>query len=95
MLGMAGGALSSPCATPVLVAILAFVAGQGNIVWGIGLLAAYAVGHSTLVFLAGISVAFVRSLSSSPSTERISRVLKTFLGLCALAGALYLFYLGF
>lgn len=95
LVGMAGGALSSPCATPVLVAILAFVAGQGNIVWGIGLLTAYAVGHCTLVFLAGISIAFVHSLSASPSTERISRILKTFLGFCALAGALYLFYIGF
>jgi len=95
LIGMAGGALSSPCATPVLVAILAFVAGQGNIIWGIGLLAAYAVGHSTLVFLAGISVAFVRSLSSSPATERTGRILRYFLGICALLGALYLFYLGF
>ncbi len=95
LLGMAGGALSSPCATPVLIAILAFVAGQGNILWGILLLAAYAVGHCTLVFLAGISVGFVRSLSASPATERMGRVLKSILGLCALAVALYLFYLGF
>lgn len=95
LVGIAGGALSSPCATPVLIAILTYVAGKGNMLLGIGLLAAYAVGHCTLVFLAGSSIGFVRSLSVSPATEKTSRALRLFLGACALALALYLFYLGF
>ena len=32
--GVLGGLFSSPCATPVLIALLAIAAGQGNILWG-------------------------------------------------------------
>ena len=32
--GMLGGLFSSPCATPVLVALLAVAAGGGNLLWG-------------------------------------------------------------
>ena len=95
LVGMVGGVLSSPCATPVLIAILTFVAGQGNIVLGIGLLGTYAVGHCTLLFLAGTSIGFVQSLVSSPATEKHGRFLKVVFGILVLLLALYFFYLGF
>lgn len=95
LVGMVGGILSSPCATPVLIAILTFVAGQGNIALGIGLLAVYAIGHCTLLFLAGTSIGFVQSMASSSSTERYGRLLKTIFGILVFALALYFFYLGF
>lgn len=94
-LGILGGILSSPCATPVLIAILTFVAGQGNIVWGIGLLGTYAIGHCTLLFLAGTSVGIVQNLASSPNTERFGKILKIILGILVLLLAMYMFYLGF
>lgn len=95
LIGMMGGVLCSPCATPVLVAILSFVAVQGNIFLGIGLLGAYSIGHCTLIFLAGTSVGFVQNLAASPATERLGKILKVVLGLLVLALALYMFYLGF
>ena len=95
LLGIFGGILSSPCATPVLIVILTFVAGQGNIWRGIGLLGAYAIGHCTLLFLAGTSVGIVQELASSPRTEHLGKILKVILGILVLLLALYMFYLGF
>ncbi len=95
LLGILGGVFASPCATPVLIAILTFVAGQGNLGLGVGLLAFYAVGHSTLIFLAGTSVGLVQNLSASPRTEALGKILKVILGIIVLLLALYLFYLGF
>jgi cytochrome c biogenesis protein CcdA len=94
LLGIVGGALSSPCATPVLAAILAFVAGEGNIYLGIGLLAVYSIGHCALLLIAGTSVGVVNRLASSPHTENWGKVLKGLLGLLMIALAFYLFYLG-
>ena len=36
--GILGGIFSSPCATPVLIALLALVAAQGKLLWGVLLL---------------------------------------------------------
>lgn len=95
LLGILGGVFASPCATPVLIAILTFVAGQGSLGLGIGLLAFYAVGHSTLVFLAGTSVGLVQNLTQSSRTEKLGKILRVLLGILVLLLALYLFYLGF
>lgn len=94
-LGVLGGVLSSPCATPVLAAILAFVAGQGNIALGVGLLAVYSIGHCVLLLIAGTSVGFVQKLAASPSTEKWGKILKICFGIIILMFALYLFYTGF
>ena len=94
-LGILGGVLSSPCATPVLAAILAFVAGQGNIALGVAFLAVYAVGHCALILIAGTSVGFVQKLAASPNTEKIGKVLKFVFGILVILLALYLFYIGF
>lgn len=94
-LGILGGILSSPCATPVLVAILAFVAGQGNILLGVALLAVYAIGHCALILIAGTSIGFVQKLVVNPRTERIGKILKIGFGMLVLVLAMYLFYIGF
>jgi len=94
LLGIVGGVLSSPCATPVLVAILAFIAGEGNIYLGIGLLAAYAIGYCVLILIAGTSVGFVKNVAASPHTEKWGRVFKGILGVLVIILAFYLFYLG-
>lgn len=94
-LGILGGALSSPCSTPVLAAILAFVAQKGNIALGALMLLFYSIGHSLLVLLAGTSVGFVQQLSLSSKTTVVGKVLKIILGILVLILGLYLFYLGF
>jgi len=94
VLGILGGALSSPCATPVLAAILTFVAGKANITLGIGMLLLYSLGHCALIILAGTSVGFVEHLSSSPKTVKVGNALRLFLGVLIILLGIYLFSLG-
>lgn len=93
--GILGGIFSSPCSTPVLIALLAIVAGSGNIVWGILLLLIYSLGHSILVIIAGTSVGFVQKLSQSDKHGKVSKIMKIFMGILILLIGLYMFYLGF
>lgn len=93
-LGILGGLLSSPCATPVLIAILAFVAGKGNIVLGIFMLFLYSIGHCALILIAGTSVGFVEAISSSNSTMMFGKILKLVLAICIILLGFYLIYIG-
>lgn len=93
--GILGGFFSSPCATPVLVVLLATVAKEGNLLWGALLLLIYSIGHSTLVLVAGTSVGFVQKVSSSEKYGKLSIILKTVMGIFIMIIALYMFYLGF
>lgn len=93
--GILGGFFSSPCATPVLVALLAMVAEKGSLLWGILLLLLYSLGHSFLVLIAGTSIGFVHKLSSSEKYGGASKILKIIMGLLIMLIAFYMFYLGF
>ena len=93
--GILGGLFASPCATPVLVVLLAIVVNEGNLLWGIVLLLLYSIGHSVLVVLAGTSMGFVQKLTSSSRYGTLSQALKIFTGCMILLLSLYMFYLGF
>lgn len=93
--GMLGGLFSSPCATPVLVALLAIAAGSGSLLWGALLMLVYGVGHGALAVLAGSSIGAVNKLMQSERYGALSRVLKIVMGVLILLIGLYLFYLGF
>jgi cytochrome c-type biogenesis protein len=86
-LGLLTGTASSPCATPVLAVILAYVSTQGDILYGGSLLFAYAVGHCALIFVAGLSIGLTESIVSSKSMNKFSLYSKKLSGaLLALAG---------
>jgi len=93
--GILGGVFSSPCSTPVLIALLAIVAGKGSLVWGILLLLLYSIGHGILAVIAGTSVGFVQKLSQSEKYGKASTILKIVMGSLILLIGFYLFYLGF
>jgi len=93
--GILGGFFSSPCATPVLVVLLAVVARQGDLLWGILLLLLYSAGHSVLVLLAGTSIGFVQQITASSRYGALSKILKMVMGAAILLIAFYMFYLGF
>lgn len=93
--GILGGIFSSPCSTPVLIALLAIVAGKGSILWGILLLLLYSIGHGILAVVAGTSIGFVQKLSSSEKYGTASTVLKIAMGTFILLIGFYMFYLGF
>lgn len=93
--GILGGIFSSPCATPVLVVLLAIVASEGSVIWGVFLLLLYSLGHSVLVIIAGTSIGFVQKLTSNDKYGTASKYLKIVMGCIILLIALYMFYLGF
>ena len=95
MLGMLGGFFASPCATPVLVVLLAMVAQGGSLLWGVLLLFLYSLGHSVLLLVAGTSVGLANGLVSSARLGRLGRVFKIAMGGAILLLSFYMFYLGF
>lgn len=93
--GILGGVFSSPCSTPVLIALLAIVARKGNLIWGILLMFLYSIGHSILVIIAGTSISFVKKISNNENYNMLGRVLKFLMGLVILLIGLYMFWLAF
>lgn len=61
ILGLFFGIVSSPCATPVLVVILTYVATKGQVLYGTALLFTYAIGHCLLMLAAGTFTGFIES----------------------------------
>ena len=72
LMGMLFGVASSPCATPILAVILAFVASKQNIVYGTSLLIVYALGNSILILLMGIFTGFTKSIINSKGFTQFS-----------------------
>ena len=93
--GILAGIFASPCSTPILVALLAIIAGNGALLWGIVLMLCYALGHSVLVLIAGTSVGFVQRLKGSDRYQHFSVVSKVVLGTLILAVGLYMFWIAF
>jgi len=93
-LGALAGVIASPCATPPLAAILAYVAGRAKIIYGVALLAVYAVGHCLLIFLAGTSMGFVQRMVDSSRMAQLGKLLKAVFGALTLLLAVYLLYMG-
>jgi cytochrome c-type biogenesis protein len=89
LLGMLTGTVSSPCATPVLAVILAYVSTQGDMVYGGSLLFVYALGHCALIFIAGLSVGLTESIASSRGVRNFSLYSKKFSGVVLVIVGLY------
>ncbi len=90
LLGLLTGTVSSPCATPVLAVILAYVSTQGNIVYGGALLFAYAVGHCALIFVAGLSIGLTESIVSSRGIQDFSLYSKRVSGALLVLAGIYI-----
>jgi cytochrome c-type biogenesis protein len=64
LLGLTFGLVASPCSTPVLATLLAWVANTGNLVLGAGLLLAYTAGYVLPLVLVGSFTASIKNLLS-------------------------------
>lgn len=62
LIGLSFGLVASPCSTPVLATLLAWVAKTGNLGLGAMLLLAYALGYATPLVIAGTFTATIKSL---------------------------------
>jgi cytochrome c biogenesis protein CcdA len=94
LLGMLFGVASSPCATPVLALILTFVASKQNMAYGTSLLFVYALAHTVLIFLVGVSAGMAEVVLRSRRIEKLSYYSHKISGLIfVLIGLLLLYYL--
>lgn len=89
LLGLLTGTVSSPCATPVLAVILAYVSTQGDILYGGSLLFVYALGHCALIFIAGLSIGFTESIIGSKGVTNFSLYSKRFSGAILVVMGIY------
>ncbi len=95
MAGVLGGIFSSPCSTPVLIALIAVVAGKGSLAFGILLFLLYSLGHGILAVVAGTSVGLVQKLSLNAKYAQLSLILRNILAIGILAIGFYMFHLAF
>lgn len=93
--GLLGGIFASPCATPVLMALLTIAAGQDRLLWGMALLLCYGLGNGLLILLLGGSLGAVQQLKQDPRYVRFCRVSQVLLGFVILLLGLWFFYLAF
>lgn len=93
IMGAIFGFVSTPCATPVLVAILAFVAVKGQILYGVFLLFIYSIAHCLLLIAAGIATGFVEALAGSDRAQTFSLWTKRLSGAIILLAGFYILYI--
>jgi cytochrome c biogenesis protein CcdA len=89
LLGLLFGAVSTPCAVPILAVLLAFVASRGNVAYGAFLLFIYALGHSFLILVAGTSMGAAKKLIESRGLRQTSLILQKTAGIIILLVGFY------
>lgn len=96
LIGMLSALFSTPCATPVLTAMLAYVtATQAGVATGAILLLSYSLGYSLFIIITGVSVGTIRQIATSEKFQKFSIVLKITLGVFMFVLAIYFVYLAF
>ena len=94
-LGLMFGVVSAPCAAPMLVVLLTYLAGSNSsVLWGGVLLLAYALGHSVLILLAGTSMGFARILIENKKATTPLKWLRRTSGVVVVLVGLYFGYRG-
>ena len=93
LMGIFFGLASTPCATPVLVVILAYAAVKGQVLYGTLLLFVYDISHCALIFAAGIATGFVESFIGSKGAVRFSIYMKRTSGALIVLAGLYILYI--
>ena len=72
IIGIIFGLVSSPCASAPLAAIIA-VAEQTGWIYSYLLVLSFAIGHASLLLVAGISIGFTQSITSNRLLNHVSR----------------------
>jgi len=90
LLGVLFGFVSTPCAGPILLVLLAYLATQdASPLYGGLLLLSYALGHSALIIVVGTSMGVARGLLSSDRLARWTGGLKKLAGAVVVALGVY------
>ena len=93
VMGLLFGVVSAPCAAPILVVLLTYLAGaEASVAYGATLLLVYALGHSVLVVLAGTSMGLARTLVESKRVTRATEWMRRGAGaVIVLVGLFFVF----
>lgn len=95
ILGLLFGLVSAPCAAPVLVVLLTYLAGSGaSVPYGGLLLFVYGLGHSTLVLVAGTSMGAAQKLIQSRGWTAATTWLRRAAGVVIVLVGAYFVYEG-
>lgn len=90
ILGGMFGIVSAPCAVPILVLVLTWIATRGiDIFTGAILLIIYALGHSVLILLVGTSMGFARKIIEEGRFRNFSDKLRTAGGILVVLVGVY------
>lgn len=93
LMGLLFGVVSAPCAAPILVVLLTYLAGAGaSVAYGATLLLVYALGHSVLILVAGTSMGMARKLIESKRITTATEWMRRGAGaVIVLVGVFFLF----
>ena len=95
ILGLLFGVVSAPCAAPILVVLLTYLAGSGaSVAYGGFLLLVYALGHSLLILIAGTSMGLAKKLLESKRATRATDILRRAAGFVIILVGAYFAYEG-
>jgi len=94
ILGLVFGVALGPCTFAYMAPMLGvtFKLASANVVYGVALLAAYGVGHCSVIVLAGTSTGWVQKYLNWNEKSKGAVILKKICGLLVLAGGAYLIY---
>lgn len=96
VLGLFFGVVSAPCAAPLLVVLLTYLAGAGaSVAYGGVLLLVYALGHSLLILVAGTSMGAARVLLENKKMVRALALLRRSAGAVVVLVGVYFALRGF
>jgi cytochrome c biogenesis protein CcdA len=95
LLGLLFGVVSAPCAAPILIVLLTYLAGSGSsVAWGAMLLLTYALGHSVLILAAGTSIGAARALLENKNATHLLGRLRQVAGAAIVLVGVYFAYRG-
>ncbi|MBT3218442.1 MAG: cytochrome c biogenesis protein CcdA [Proteobacteria bacterium] len=95
ILGLLFGLVSAPCAGPIVLVLLTYLAGSGaSVPFGGVLLLAYALGHSMLILVAGTSMGFTQQLIESRRMTRATELMRRGSGVVIIIVGAYFAYRG-
>lgn len=95
LLGLLFGVVSAPCAVPILVLLLTYIAMKSSsAVFGGFLLLIYALGHSVLIIIAGTSFGLAKEMIQSRKFNLATNVLRRIGGILIIGVGIYFLLYG-
>lgn len=95
LMGLLFGVVSAPCAGPMLLVLLTYLAGaDSSVIYGGLLLLSYSLGHSVLILIAGTSMGAAKKILESKSIGKATDILRKAAGAIIILVGLYFGYKG-